>query len=103
MESIRSIYEDDPDMLEILVDFAKDLPQRVVELQEKQEQGDLASLQTLAHQLKGAGGGYGFQQITDVAGSLEQALKEGADASVIKDRCELLCGTLLAVEVSEST
>lgn len=101
MDPIRSIYEDDPDMLEIVLEFAAELPQRVEELRSRMTEGDMAQLQVLAHQLKGAGGGYGFQQISDLAASLEQSLKEGADESTVKDRYQALCETLCAVEVPE--
>ncbi len=102
VEPIRSIYEDDPDMMEIVVEFVGELPQRVADLECYFEAGDLDQLQTLAHQLKGAGGGYGFPQITDSAGALEQALMEGADAALLKARTDALCETLRAVEVPEA-
>ena len=101
MDPIRSSYEDDPDMLEIVVEFAGELPQRIEDLEARLAEGDMAQLQVLAHQLKGAGGGYGFPQITEVAASLEQCLKDGADAATVKDRCDALCETLRAVEVPE--
>jgi HPt (histidine-containing phosphotransfer) domain-containing protein len=101
MEAIRSVYEDDPDMLEIVREFAAELPDRVGELERCLEAGDLAQLQTMAHQLKGAGGGYGFSPITEQAASLEHALKEGQDATVLKDRTRALCDVLRAVEVPE--
>lgn len=101
MEPIRSIYEDDPDMLEIVREFVGELPQRVAELQAHFEARDFSELQNLAHQLKGAGGGYGFPQITEVAAQLEQALKEDSGEAAIKDRLEGLCATLRAAEISE--
>ena len=101
MELIRSIYEDDPDMMEIVREFVAELPDRIADLQGGIEAADWPKLQTLAHQLKGAGGGYGFPQITEVAASFEQSLKEGSDESLTKDRCEQLCNTLRAAEVSE--
>ena len=102
MDPIRSCYEDDADMLEIVREFANDLPDRVTSLEGCLGSGDSAQLQTLAHQLKGAGGGYGFPQITESAGALEHALKEGADVAVIKARTDALCDTLRAVEVPEA-
>ncbi len=101
MEPIRSIYEDDPDMLEIVREFAAELPRRVEEIEACLEAGRMAELQTLAHQLKGAGGGYGFGQVTEAAAGLEQVVKEGAEQSVVKDRARALCEVLRAVEVSE--
>ncbi len=103
MEAIRSMYEDDPDMLEIVQEFAAELPRRVEDLQSCLASGELDQLQTLAHQLKGAGGGYGFGAITDAAGLLEQALKERGDAALLKERTQGLCDVLLAVEVPEAT
>jgi HPt (histidine-containing phosphotransfer) domain-containing protein len=101
MGSIRSVYESDPDMLEIVREFAAELPARVAKLEAHLSAGELRELQTLAHQLKGAGGGYGFPLITELAASLESALKQGADAPVVKDRAIALCETLRSVVVPE--
>lgn len=101
MEPIRSVYEDDPDMLDIVREFAAELPDRAAELRELLASGDMDQLQTVSHQLKGAGGGYGFAEITEKAASLEQSVKEGADLALIKERCAALCETLQAVVVSE--
>ena len=102
MEPIRSEYENDSDMLEIVKEFASELPERMVALEQSLSSGDLAKLETLAHQLKGAGGGYGFPQITDAAAVLESALREGADASVIEETLQQLGQVLKAVEISET-
>ncbi len=101
MDPIRSIFEDDPDMAEIVVAFVAELPGRAQGAEELLSQDDLPELQRLAHQLKGAGGGYGFPQITEVAAGLEQALKQGAAESVIKDRCAVLCEVLRAARGPE--
>jgi len=102
MDPIRSIYEADPEMLEIVREFARELPERVAKLEGLLADHALSELQTLAHQLKGAGGGYGFAQITEVAGRLEQALKSGAPEPVMKDLAAELCATLRAVVVTET-
>jgi len=102
MDPIRSTYEADPDMLEIVCDFARELPARTALLETLLHSRAFAELQTLAHQLKGAGGGYGFAQITEVASRLEQALKSGAAEPEIKDRATELCATLRAVVVPET-
>jgi HPt (histidine-containing phosphotransfer) domain-containing protein len=99
MASIRSAYENDPDMLEIVREFAGELPARIAKLEAHLAANEMRDLQTLAHQLKGAGGGYGFPQITELAASLESALKQGLDAPVVKDRAHALCETLRSVVV----
>jgi HPt (histidine-containing phosphotransfer) domain-containing protein len=87
-------------MLELVQEFAAELPARARELESRLDQRAFEDLQRLAHQLKGAGGGYGFPQITEVAATLEQSLKEGAAEGVVKERTALLCDTLRAVTVS---
>ncbi len=101
MEPIRSIYESDPDMIEIVQEFAQELPSRAESAETLLKQGDLGELQRLAHQLKGAGGGYGFAAVTEVAAALEQALKDGVEVAVLDARASALCETLRAVEVSK--
>jgi HPt (histidine-containing phosphotransfer) domain-containing protein len=101
MEPIRSVFEGDPDMLEIVREFALELADRAAEIESTFASGDNSRLQTIAHQLKGAGGGYGYQPITDTAALLEQALKQGNPPTVIKERCGELCAVLRAVVVPE--
>lgn len=103
MQPIRSTYEDDPDMLELVRSFAEELPERAAALEALLANGQLDELQVLAHQLKGAGGGYGFQVITDVAASLERVLKEAQDLTAVKQWNDQLCAVLRAVVAPEAS
>ena len=102
MDAIRSTYEHDPDMLEIVREFVAIAVCRAEELEQHLRAGDLASLRTLAHQLKGSGGGYGFDLITEQAADLETSLQSGTDAAAVKDKCGVLCETLRAIRVPEA-
>jgi HPt (histidine-containing phosphotransfer) domain-containing protein len=102
MKPIHSVYEDDPDMLELVQEFASEMPDRARALEQCLVDAELEELQRLAHQLKGAGGGYGFTQITEAAASLEEGLKSGAAPEVVKERTQQLCDTLRAVVVPEA-
>ena len=101
MDPIRSTYEDDPDMLDIVREFAHELPDRIERIESLLAARSFAELQTLAHQLKGAGGGYGFPIITENAAALERALKAGEAEPLVKDRAAALCATLRAVRVPD--
>ncbi|MEM1331248.1 MAG: Hpt domain-containing protein [Planctomycetota bacterium] len=68
-----SVYADDPDMAELVVEFVSELDDRVAALQTALDADDLVALRRMAHQLKGAGGGYGFPSITETASDLERA------------------------------
>lgn len=74
---VFSSMHDDPDFQEMLVEFIGGLASRQAELIRLFHEGDLDQVKQKAHQLKGAGGGYGFDGLTDAAASLEQACKAG--------------------------
>lgn len=101
MEPIRSQFEDDPDMLELVCEFARELPARAEALECALASASLSELQRLAHQLKGAGGGYGFPQISEAAAELERSLKERRAEPVVKEQSRALCSVLRAVRAPE--
>jgi HPt (histidine-containing phosphotransfer) domain-containing protein len=74
-EPIISEYHDDPDMAELLVEFAESLRESCERLRTCLESGDLESMRRLGHQLKGSGGGYGYPQITEAGGALENEIR----------------------------
>lgn len=80
---ITSTFGDDPDMMELVEFFVQQMPDRVASLQSSIDSGSLDELKTLAHQLKGAGGSYGFPQITESARRLEEQAT-GADIEAIR-------------------
>ena len=75
VSAVRSEYADDPDYAGLLQEFAADIPGRVIELRQAFDAGDFETLRTLAHRLKGAGGGYGYSELTNIARELEHACK----------------------------
>ncbi|GIW74263.1 MAG: hypothetical protein KatS3mg103_0785 [Phycisphaerales bacterium] len=74
-EPIFSVFEHDPDMAEIVAMFVEEMPQRMADLHAAVEAGDVQAATRLAHQLKGAAGGYGFDVLGEVAAATEQTLK----------------------------
>lgn len=81
----------DVDMVEIVQMFLDELPQRVAQLHAALEAQNYPELARYAHQLKGAGGSYGFPQLTSLAASLEQfARAHSADAALRASLDDLL-------------
>lgn len=74
-QPLVSEFAHDPDMHELVGMFVDEMPERVRSLQELWQARDLETLQRVAHQLKGASGGYGFTSVGKAAGRLEEALK----------------------------
>jgi HPt (histidine-containing phosphotransfer) domain-containing protein len=82
-EAIVSDFAGDPDMVELVEFFVGQMPERVRQLRESFDSGAIDELRTLAHQLKGAGGSYGFPQISESALHLERQ-SETADLDEIR-------------------
>jgi HPt (histidine-containing phosphotransfer) domain-containing protein len=62
----------DPDLHELIELFVRELPARVSAMQKAACAGDRTELRRLAHQLKGAGGSYGFPWLQRSASRIEQ-------------------------------
>ena len=74
-EAIHSEFADDLDLAGILDEFVTGLPDTILAMREALANNYHEELQRLTHQLKGAGGSYGYPQLTDAARSLENAAK----------------------------
>ncbi|MEP7121900.1 MAG: PAS domain S-box protein [Byssovorax sp.] len=81
--ALYSVYADDPDFAEIVGDFVAGLPVRLGAMQEALLGRDLGTLRSLAHQLRGSAGSYGFLPITVAAARVEDALTRGERESCV--------------------
>ncbi len=92
-EALYSEFAGDVEMVEIIDAFVAGLPDRMAALRDALTRGALDDVKRLAHQLKGAAGGYGFGSITEAAGELELAIGRGAD----RDDTRVLAERLMAL------
>ena len=72
-EAIASEFANDPELASILDSFVEALPEKVAAMRLALGGGQHDELRRLAHQLKGAGGGYGYPSLTEAARALEAA------------------------------
>jgi HPt (histidine-containing phosphotransfer) domain-containing protein len=80
----------DPDLAEIVELFVDEMPRRVANLESRFERRDWLELERAAHQIKGAAGSYGFNQLTPAATALEVIVKQRRDEAEIKSALEAL-------------
>ncbi len=66
-----TLLADDPEMLDLVHDFVQGLDRRISDMLEARNSSDWSRLRSLAHQLKGAGGSYGYPDLSDLAARLE--------------------------------
>lgn len=68
---VSNLLSEDPDMLDLVMSFIEQLPQIVGTLRDAFTSQDNETFKKRAHDLKGLGGGYGYPQISDLAGRIE--------------------------------
>src|SRR6516162_5033726 len=67
VDPVRSVSADEPDFREVLEQFAAAMPERAGGLREAHRTAAYDQLRVQAHQLKGAGGGFGFPRLSELA------------------------------------
>ncbi|WP_420267212.1 response regulator [Candidatus Magnetominusculus dajiuhuensis] len=66
----------DPDLKGVIPAFLKDVLCDINAIKGALKAGDIKVAQKIGHNLKGAGGGYGFKAVTTIGGDIERAAKE---------------------------
>lgn len=86
---LRSEFASDVEMREIVEEFVAEMPAKVRALMDGWTSQELDRVQRLAHQLKGAAGGYGFPTLSGAAGSVEEQLRALSEGSLRGSTAEL--------------
>ena len=95
---VRSLKATDAIVGKILHLFVAELPGHVRQSQRGLQEGDWPAAQRTAHQLKGAGGGYGFPRITQLAAALEEAARSGRDQAAMRSAAQALIDHLQRID-----
>lgn len=78
--------------------FITNRKKEVLTMREALAQQDFETVRKVAHGMKGAGGSYGFDHVTTMAATIEQAAKTGAAAGIV-EQLDQLAGYLEQVQV----
>jgi HPt (histidine-containing phosphotransfer) domain-containing protein len=79
---VRSEFAEDEDFRELLEPFVASMPEKRRSLADLFRNGQIDELGRLAHQLKGAAGGYGFPEVSTAAALLQEACHDRDAARV---------------------
>ncbi len=82
MSDDKILIQGDPDLEELIPGFLQNRRKDVEKLRACLESGDFEVMRVLGHSMKGAGGGYGFDAITEFGARIEEAAKAGDDATI---------------------
>lgn len=88
----------DPDLEELVPGFLENRRKDATALARAMQTEDVQTARLLGHRMKGDGGGYGFQEISQIGEALEQAAIKG-DWKVIAEKTEALSAFLARVDV----
>ncbi len=94
----RIVVTVDADLEDIVPGFLQHRKEDVDKIREAMAQNDYDIIRVLGHTMKGTGGGYGFDAITDMGRSLEDAAKE-RNMEIIKQSANDLSSYLDHIEV----
>jgi HPt (histidine-containing phosphotransfer) domain-containing protein len=94
----KIIVHIDPEIADLIPGFLENRRNDTTSIGEALTRGDFETIRNLGHSMKGAGGSYGFDAITDIGKSLEQAAI-AHDAGEIKKSVQELSAYLDHVEV----
>jgi chemotaxis protein histidine kinase CheA len=82
MSSEKKIVYIDQDFKEIVPEFIEAFNQNILEIKDYLKAEDYYALRVIGHNLKGTGGGYGFDEISDIGHKLNMAAKEKDSKSI---------------------
>ena len=94
----RIIVHVNPEIADLIPGFLENRRKDTETMGTALQQGDFETIRILGHSMKGAGGSYGFDAVTDIGKSLEQAAKD-KDAEGIQRSVQELSLYLDHVEV----
>lgn len=89
----------DEDLQDLIPGYLENRRKDIAEMAAALERGDFETIRFLGHKMKGTGGGYGFDRITEIGEALEDAAKR-SQTQEIRDQIDRLQVYLDNVEVT---
>jgi signal transduction histidine kinase/ActR/RegA family two-component response regulator/HPt (histidine-containing phosphotransfer) domain-containing protein len=97
-KKIRSTLADRPRMKKIIAEFVHDLSGDVANIRKLMRKKDLEGVRSLAHQLRGAGGSYGFDRLSELAEGAEESIKAADNLQSVEKKINALIDMIEHIE-----
>lgn len=98
MSSEKIIVVIDEDLEDLIPGYMDNRRADIENIKTALEDGDFETIRILGHSMKGSGGGYGFDPITDIGAAIEQAAKD-SNMEEIRNQIESLSEYINNIEV----
>lgn len=89
MSDEKIIIQVDSDLEDLIPGFLENRKLDVEKLRAELETNDFINLQSIGHSIKGVGGGYGFDLMSELGAAIESAAKE-QNADQVREKIEQL-------------
>lgn len=81
-QSEKILVHVDHDLADLIPGYLANREKDIAAIHNALEKKDLETIRILGHSMKGSGGGYGFETITEIGMLMEKAAKEGRDEDI---------------------
>lgn len=98
VEMAGIVVKIDEDLFDLVPGYLQNRHQDIERMRESLAQGDFETIRITGHSMKGSGGGYGFDEITEIGSLLEKTAKEN-NGVVIGELIARLADYLTNIEV----
>ncbi len=98
MSEERIIVQVDPDLEDLIPGFLENRVSEIEKLRSELEANNFESIASMGHSIKGVGGGYGFDLMSELGANIETAAKS-SNADGVRENIERLEDYLKRVEV----
>jgi HPt (histidine-containing phosphotransfer) domain-containing protein len=79
----------DEDIRDLIPEYLENRRRDVAEILSALDRGDFETTRSLGHKMKGSGGGYGFDEITDIGRACEEASRRAEPEEIRKQAVRL--------------
>lgn len=100
---LRSTHSEGTKVSKLVERFISRLPERVSAIESLLRKRSLDELRQALHNLKGAGGGYGFSGISDMAGRAEQQIRDDVSLDQIRQQVDDLLHMVRNIDGYDAT
>lgn len=95
----KIVVKVDEDMEDIIPEYLKNRHKDIQQTEISLKKNDFEKIRIIGHSMKGSGGGYGFDRITEIGAVIEQAAIN-QDSAGVRQQIEQLLDYLNRVEVT---
>lgn len=98
MENEQKKVQVDEELMDLVPGYLERVQKNISEMRSLAQEGQYEKVRVIGHNLKGSGGGYGFEKVSEIGAQIEKAARD-SQADMIVSLCDEMEGYLKNVEI----